>query len=284
MKRISFFTLFLFVVSLGFAATPDTLVDVHHSDRVILTKCDSTFTVDIYGKAGNPDYHYSYSRMSADDASIDQRALSWDFGLPLKNKGTDKYSCIFIGGIHFGFVTALGAPKEMNVDMGSSYEIGFSAIGYHQRWGKDVFRVALGFNWTNYRLTGHQHFYMKEDGTTAIGTYPAGANPDYSRIKVFSLNFPLEYVRKLNKDWNVGVAAILNFNTYASLETRYLLNGETHKDFNKNLHQNRFTIDFRGSVRWKCLGAYVKYSPFKVIREGFGPQFSGLSTGITLLY
>ena len=58
MKRISFFTLFLFVVSLGFSATPDTLVDVRHSDRVILTKCDSTFTVDIYGKAGNPDYHY----------------------------------------------------------------------------------------------------------------------------------------------------------------------------------------------------------------------------------
>ena len=141
--------------------------------------------------------------------------------------------------------------------------------------------VGLGFNWKNFRMTGYERF-VTDNGRTLLGTYPTDAEPQYSRIKVFSVNFPVEYTRRLKHDWEIGLAAILNVNTYASAETRYRLDGKSEKDFSKNIHQNRVTVDLRGSVRWKSVGAYVKYSPCRVLKQDFGPSFSGLSTGLTL--
>ena len=92
------------------------------------------------------------------------------------------------------------------------------------------------------------------------------------------------YSLRLKRSWEVGLAAIVNFNTYASTETRYSLDNRTEKDFNKHLHHNRFTIDLQASLRWKAVGAYVKYKPFQVFKKDFGPRFSGISTGITLFY
>lgn len=285
MKRI-YLILSLFVASIVvMAEKQDTLVDVSHADRVVLTQNKSSFCVDIYGQPNNPDYHYRHTRMAANDASLDERALGWDFGIPMKKeiKKREYKRWLSVGAIHFGFVNAIGAPKDMKVDMGSSYEIGFVPLKLNRKWGKDIFSIGLGFNWANYRLTGNSRF-VTLNGRTTVETYPDGAAPDYSRIKVFSLNFPIEYSRRLKHSWEVGVAAIVNFNTYASAETRYILNDKEEKAFNKHLHHKRFTIDLQGSVRWKCIGAYVKYKPFQIFQKDFGPKFSGLSTGITLFY
>ncbi|MBR2862193.1 MAG: hypothetical protein IKB97_01345 [Bacteroidaceae bacterium] len=285
MKRI-YFIVSLFMASVGaIAEKNDTLVDVRRADRVVLTQNKSSFCVDIYGQPNNPDYHYRHTRMAANDASLDERALGWDFTFPMKKKSNKRKvkRYLSIASLHFGFVSAIGAPKNMDIDMGSSYEIGFIPLKLNRRWEKNIVSIGLGFNWANYRLSSNYRF-VTSSGRTTIQAYPDGAVPDYSRIKVFSLNIPLEYSLRLKRSWEVGLAAIVNFNTYASTETRYSLDNRTEKDFNKHLHHNRFTIDLQASLRWKAVGAYVKYKPFQVFKKDFGPRFSGISTGITLFY
>ena len=283
MKRFSIIMLCVLAAVSAVAQTTDTIADLKQADRVLLTRTDSTFHVNVYGSPGNPDYRYSYSVFSGNDAVIEALAMGWDFGFPVKkNKQKRDYKCwVGTGGLHFGFVTALAAPQGMQVDMGASYEIGFEALKVNRRWGDDALSVGLGFNWKNFRMTGYERF-VTDNGRTLLGTYPTDAEPQYSRIKVFSVNFPVEYTRRLKHDWEIGLAAILNVNTYASAETRYRLDGKSEKDFSKNIHQNRVTVDLRGSVRWKSVGAYVKYSPCRVLKQDFGPSFSGLSTGLTL--
>lgn len=285
MKRFSIIMLCVFAAVSAVAQTTDTIADFRQADRVLLTRTDTSFHVDVYGSADNPAFHYRHSRFSGSDAVLEERAMGWDFGFPVKkDKQKRDYKCWFgIGGLHFGFVTALGTPQGMQVDMGASYEIGFEALSWNRRWGNDVFSVGLGFNWKNFRMTGYERF-VTDNGRTLLGTYPADAEPQYSRIKVFSVNFPVEYTRRLKHDWEIGLAAILNVNTYASAETRYRLDGKSEKDFSKNLHHNRISVDLRGSVRWKSVGVYVKYSPRRVLTQDFGPSFSGLSTGLTLFY
>lgn len=283
MKRIYTF-LFGILTAVGVSAqVVDTLTDVRQVDRVLLLRTDSSLTVELYGREGNPDFRLRHTHTSASDAVIESRAMGWDFAFPtlMKDRKKECKAWMSMGGLHFGFVTALAAPQGMKVDMGASYEIGFEALKVNRRWGNDVFSVGLGFNWKNYRMTGYERF-VTDNGRTLLGTYPTGAEPEYSRIKTFSVSFPVEYTRRLKHRWEIGLAAILNVNTYASAETRYMLDGKAEKDFSKNLHHNRISVDLRGSVRWRGVGAYVKYSPCSVLKQDFGPKFSGLSTGLTL--
>jgi hypothetical protein len=117
-----------------------------------------------------------------------------------------------------------------------------------------------------------------------LGTYPEGADIQFSRLKVFSWTLPLLYTHKFSRKLSFKVGPMVNFNTHASLKTCYKLNGEKIKQTDNNIHQSRVTVDLLAVFRVSAIGVYVKYSPFKVLNSDFGPDFSGLSTGLTLFY
>ena len=50
----------------------------------------------------------------------------------------------------------------------------------------------------------------------------------------------------------------------------------------KKLHQRPVTVDFLAQLNWRGVGLYVKYSPCQVINPDWGPDFSSLSTGVSL--
>ena len=200
------------------------------------------------------------------------------------------------GDFHVGFVTALGAPAGMNVDFWSSGEIGFAPAAYrwYTRSGKQNVSVSFGFNWRNYRMTGHNRFVKDGSGYLTVEPYPAAvaSSAEFSRIKVFSLYLPLRYTVNLSDDWALSAGAILNFNTYASVETHYkeVTNFPTLdtkvtsrvQESIKKLHQRPVTVDFLAQLNWRGVGLYVKYSPCQVINPDWGPDFSSLSTGVSL--
>ena len=76
--------------------------------------------------------------------------------------------------------------------------------------------------------------------------------------------------------------AIVNFNTHASLKTRYKLDGQEFKLTDSNIHQTPVTIDIQASIGYKTIGFYVKYSPCKILDTAYGPEFSALSVGLVL--
>lgn len=90
--------------------------------------------------------------------------------------------------------------------------------------------------------------------------------------------FSHEFENKLG----FSLGAIVNFNTHASLKTRYNLGDEKVKLTDNNIHQTPVTVDFQVSISCKAVGIYVKYSPCNILDTSYGPKFSALSAGIIL--
>jgi len=116
----------------------------------------------------------------------------------------------------------------------------------------------------------------------SIGAYPEGADIQFSRIKVFSWAVPVMFTHETKKYFSFSFGPIINFNTHASMKTRYKLNGEKFKLTDNNIHQTPVTVDIQASFGFKTLGFYVKYSPCKVLDTTYGPEFSALSVGLVI--
>lgn len=130
-------------------------------------------------------------------------------------------------------------------------------------------------------MTNRQRFIKSDDGVVSVADYPEDSDPKFSRIKVFSVNFPLRY-HYYHNDFGFSVGPVLNLNTYGSIKTKYLLHGGEFKDVSKNIHQTRFTVDFMATIYLKEISFYVKYSPNNVLETIYGPKFKSLSFGIFL--
>lgn len=270
------------------AALPeDTVVAVTRPDSVILLQSDSTVHLSIYGREDDNTYRFDYDKKFNPEGRVvtHQKTSGLDFTLPfLQSKGKRGESYFSMGGVGFGFVNALGSPGPMNVNMAASYEVFADLLTYGRYVGPNAdLSLGFGINWRNYRMNGRTRFVMDGNGIS-LAPYPDGADIDFSRIKVFSLTFPFRYTQHLSRNFTYSLAAILNVNTYASLKTHYTLDGEKHHSVFKNIHQTPVTVDFMGQIQFHSIGLYVKYSPCRVLNTDFGPDFSHISTGITLFY
>ena len=90
------------------------------------------------------------------------------------------------------------------------------------------------------------------------------------------------FTHETKNDFSFSVGAIVNFNTHASLKTRYKLEGQEYKLTDNNIHQTPVTVDLQASISYKSVGFYVKYSPCKVLDTAYGPEFTALSVGLVL--
>lgn len=272
----------------------DTIIDVRNAHRVVLTEHDSLTCLTIDGRGNDAAYHFDYTKATNRNSTalFTEKADRWNFDGTLslntrkrKNGSSCKHSrnAFTMGGFAFGFVNAVDAPQGVTVDMASSYELYVDLLGIHRysRNDRHKFSIGLGLDWRNYRLKGQQRF-VKEGNDIVLDAYPANAAIDFSRIKVFSLAVPIKYTWLLTKRWSLYGAAILNFNTYASVKTRYELDGHKFKDITKNIHQTPVTVDFNVGLKYYNIGVYAKYSPCDVLNDTYGPGFKSFSTGFTI--
>ncbi len=263
---------------------------IERPQRVVINSKGDTLVVEVEGKEGNPDFRYTHQAIIASDEPVvmKEKERDWEFQIPFKKEAIKQkaHYNFNMRGLGFGLVTALNAPEQMNVDMGASYEIMAPSVfelEYCMAGGKNTFSIGIGVDWKNYRMTGRNRF-IKEEENIVLGTYPEGADVQFSRLKVFSWTLPLLYTHKFSRKLSFKVGPMVNFNTHASMKTCYKLAGEKVKLTDNNIHQSRVTVDLLAVFRVSAIGVYVKYSPFKVLNSDFGPDFSGLSTGLTLFY
>ena len=220
-------------------------------------------------------------------------ANSWDFSVlndvsiskktrvGVKNTG-DKNS-LNIGGFGFGFLGTIGAPAEMKTDMSASMEVFFNLFSYGRKYkgGRHQLNIGTGFNWKNYRMTDYNRF-DKDRLNVVVTPYPTDADINFSRLRIFSIMFPLQYKYKFHKDFALSGAAILNWNVDGSLKTKYNLNGQKVTEKVGRVKYNAASIDFRLGLHWRALSAYVKYSPCNVLKSAYGPEFNSFSAGIMI--
>ncbi len=187
------------------------------------------------------------------------------------------------GGLAIGFVDALGSHAPQ-VAMGRSIELSWiNVIGAKYNNGKGQrLTMGLGIDWKNYKLSSGNAFLRDDDGVISVGDFPAGASKCASRIKVFSLGVPVIFRQRIARKTDLFLGEVTNFNLHASMHTTYRVGDEKVDLKSNSIHQSPVTVDFITGVLYKKVGAYLRYSPFRVIKDGYGPNFSTLAVGLVL--
>jgi len=221
----------------------------------------------------------------------------WDFSIPFLSSSREKTSTPIKNGTHrtpyphctsfnFGFISGIDEAPGVNIDMGQSFELEMrNLVAFTSRMSShSFFSLCFGLSWRNYRMTGHNQFLLSDDGNITLAPYPDGANPKFSRIHTFSLVVPLQLHFSLGGFWYFSCGPELYFNTYASLKTRYTLNGEKKKIEANRLHRNKVTYGLMCDITYKRLGVYFKYSPCNVLQPEFGPKFKSMTAGFKIAF
>lgn len=284
----------LLVAASGYAESKDSLkvenvMSVENPERVTITESDNRLMVEIDGKKDNPSFRYVREvEISPSDVSVTkERSGNWDFNIPFRKRTPEqrhKRNEFVVKDFKIGLSTVQGAPDNMDVSMGSSWEITTPTFGWaYYPWNTGTsLSIGLACSWRNYRMTG-KHRFVKDAGTDMyIDSYPEGADIQFSRIKVFSWAVPVMFTHETRNKFSFSLGAIVNFNTHASLKTRYKLDGQEYKLTDNNIHQTPVTVDLQASIGYKSVGFYVKYSPCKVLDTAYGPEFTALSVGLVL--
>ena len=294
MKKLLILALSLLIGGLGCYANTlqDTIIVVKNPNQVTIEKTRNSMSVKVEGSADNPDYYYYLQKMEVDSTAAvitEEKNADWDFTIPFIGKKKENRKSrmnLCVGGFGFGMVNTIDAPDDMNVDMGASYELMWDnmlKLNYYVVPNTTSISMGFGMTWRNYRMTGRTRFIQKGDNLL-LGSYPEGAEIKFSRLKVFSLTVPFMINQSLGRNVVLSVGPVINFNTHASLKTRYVLNGEKVKEKSNDIHHSKMTIDLMAKLRFKSIGVYAKYSPSDVLNTDFGPKFRSFSTGITWFY
>lgn len=293
MKKITLLVAILLFAASGYAESKDSLkvesvMRVENPDCVTITESKNRLTVQIDGKKDNPSFRYVREvEISPSDVSVTkERSNNWDFNIPFRNRKPErKHKRVFlVKNLQLGLSSVQGAPDNMDVNMGSSWEITTPTFGWaYYPWHTETsLSMGVACSWRNYRMTGKSRFVKDEGSDMYIGAYPEGADIEFSRIKVFSWAVPVMLTHETKNNFRFSLGTIVNFNTHASLKTRYKLDGQKYKLTDNNIHQTPVTVDIQASVGYKILGFYVKYSPCKVLDTAYGPDFTALSVGLVL--
>lgn len=262
----------------------DTIV-VSKPDLVKVITSDSLQTVIIEGSEKNRDFKYKNSIQLVDSNYVSTSSInddSWEFSFNLLKKKNKNSKTQISTELAFGFCSAPGMPAAADIRTFSSWEIWWiiSDAEYIPWKNCHSFAAGIGVDWRNYRMNDEKRF-VKADNKLSIVPYPDGAIPRFSRIKVFSITFPLRY--KFNvKHFGFSVGPVVNINTYSSIKTRYKLNGEKNKDTDKDVRAVPVTVDFMGTLHFRGINLYMKYSPCNVLKTSYAPKFRSLSFGFIL--
>ena len=282
MKRIAFLSFVICCLSFSsIAAQTDTLV-INEPNKVTIVSNDSLQRVIVNGRRGDSDFVYQNTIRLVDgnyESNVSISRDHWELipSLPVgrsrktDDDGTNRFGHrnVITSHLGIGFTAPTKADSRLDFSTFKSWEFFANIIQWDhamdRRW-RDMFSFGLGIDWRNYRITDD---------------YPLEFEPKFSRIKVFSLTATLRYEHDFGYGFAIGFGPVVNFNTYASIKTRYKFLGEKQKRIEKNIRERPITIDWMLNMRIADFPFYVKYSNDDVLKDG-GVKFRSLSFGLYL--
>ena len=294
MKRI-FLAFIIFQLSFSPAgAQNDTLV-INNPRKVTVISSDSLQRVIVNGKQGDDDFVYQNTIRLVDANYESKTSISrdhWELipSVKIGKKKTDdgndfdQTSNILTAHLGVGFTCPTKVDERISFSTFKSWEI-FATIAqwdhYLDRKERNCISMGFGIDWKNYRMTDDLLFTKRPDGNVTVEMFPLEYEPKFSRIKVFSLTGTLRYQHNFGDGFSIGIGPVVNFNTYASIKTRYKLLGDKVKHNEKNINQRPITIDWMLNATVGDVPFYVKYSNDNVLKDG-GIKFRSLSFGLYL--
>lgn len=193
------------------------------------------------------------------------------------------------GGIMLGFNSTPSA--DFAPEMGKSLEIGWLRIVALQRRFRHGWNLSLGvgIDWRNYRSTTGT-MYVADGGKISASAFSPGTDYRFSRIKIFSLQFPLlatKYFGRSSLGYrpSFSFGPVFNWNSHGSVLNSWRdADGTVYKTSDKHIGQRKFTIDLMAQLSMGPVGVYVRYSPYKVLTGATAPDFHSLSAGFSFFY
>ena len=300
MKRILFLSFIIFTLSFSTVKAQNDTVVINHPRKVTVITNDSLQKIIVSGRQGDDDYAYQNTIRLVDGNYESKTSISrdhWDLipSVKLGRWGNDSqdngfklhHYDIMTAHLGVGFTAPTEADRRLNFDTFKSWEIFATLVQWDHymevpaRRGRNCLSLGFGIDWKNYRMTDDQRFTKDPDGNVTLDGYPLEFEPKFSRIKVFSLTATLRFEHDFNNGFAIGFGPVVNFNTYASIKTRYKFMGDKCKRVEKDINQRPITIDWMLNARIADIPLYVKYSNNDVLKDG-GLKFRSLSFGLYL--
>lgn len=196
---------------------------------------------------------------------------------------------LICGGLTFGFVATPGQGPSKSPDMGKSMEIGWlNVIGVEKQLPQNwTISLGVGLDWRNYRSTKGVVYEVIDDHVYISDEKLEGYR--YSRIKVFSVQFPLLVNKTFRKYGSlrpgISFGSIFNANPHGSVQTSWRdEEGKKRKYYTASISQRKFTIDLYGQLTLGSFGVYARYSPYKLLTGKGTPDYHSFSAGVILFY
>lgn len=293
MKRIVLLFTICHLLFSPAGAQSDTLV-INHPRKVTIISSDSLQRVIVSGKQGDDDFRYQNTIRLVDanyESNVNISRDHWEL-IPSVKVGRTKsdtdsnsrYNNMITAHLGIGFTCPTHADERLDFSTFKSWEF-FATIAqwdhFLDRRERNKVSLGLGIDWRNYRITDDQFFTKGPGGDVTVEKVPLEFEPKFSRIKVFSLTATLRYEHDFGSGFAIGFGPVFNFNTYASIKTRYKFLGDKVKHTEKNIRQRPLTIDWMVNMRVADVPFYVKYSNDDVLKDG-GIKFRSLSFGLYL--
>ena len=285
MKNIILFALLFSVATAN--AQKDDVVVINKPKKVTIITNDSLQKIIVNGKDNDESFVYQSTIQLVDSNYVSITNINkdrWELVPSIKVGQNKDGESGYVITAHFGigFVSPTKCDERIDVSTFRSWEI-FATIAQCDRTvsKNNIVSLGVGIDWKNYRMTNDMRFVKGPDGNVGIEKYPLEVSPKFSRIKVFSVTGTLRYEHDFGKGFALGFGPVVNFNTYASIKTRYKMYGDEHKIVDKHIRQRPITVDWMLNARIADLPVYCKYSNNDVLKDG-GLKFRSFSFGLYL--
>lgn len=291
--RHQIITLFLATAATFTAAASaknDTVAVIERPTLVTVTTTNGATVLTVKGKEGNDNYTYSYQTGADNTDSLDIDFVEptiEDFSLPfMRKKDTEQknksrsFAYTWFNNIYLGIPDATHRGVINN-----GFEVGvLSIFRLNQRLWRHGPSLSVGFGMGYQRLRAPKHLFDCENGII----YPVEGSKEMkvarSHFNTMHLHVPVLISYQFYRWINVSAGAVIDFNTYTAAHTKYKIgNTETRRHIT-GLHQRLMTVQPTLIIGFSDIaGIYVRYSPMSYFRKGYGPDFSTISGGFTLV-
>ncbi|MDE6279318.1 MAG: hypothetical protein K2M05_05035 [Paramuribaculum sp.] len=265
---------------------PDSVMRVPGPAKVIITEDINGLNFDIQNDGESAFYRVNYPPTSRVRVTNKTYRSSNPLSIKLSERGHSSTG-MSMDGVCLGLTNPCSQSAPGGLQWSKSIEISWlSCINLYYETGRSRYSIGLGFDWRNYKTTtSDKCLTVNQYGGLEWSNYPENVDGRFSRLKVFSLQLPALWSYNFPKtDLGLKAGVILNFNTYASVKTGwYNSDGKRENKFSKQIEQNKFTVDFFGSLSiCHTFGIYVRYSPMNVIDLDESINFRPLTLGVTI--
>lgn len=263
----------------------DPKKEVYYKMEIFGSECDTSFTYTYTNSKIDIKDTTRFSLSFGKDRTEDGAFSRLDFNVPFYSKVVTKSY-----GHRYKVEPGNFGMALLNVNSGNpdfktqrSYEVFLNLCTDDFKLSRSVtFNYGLGFSWKNFAMTKNGMMTKDDDGNIRIGGWPEKAEPKVSKLRVFSVTFPL--ILSVNAYRGVGfsVGPVVNLNASSSIVNKYRLNDEKQKNKYKRAHCNLATVDVMFQLNIRDVGFYAKYSPMNIMDTGYWPEFKHWAIGLTL--